>query len=54
MMRLFVDNKEVPALIAALELYIANYPQERAAQKLLDKVNDCKDLQVSQKPKNER
>ena len=53
MMRLFVDNKEVPALIAALELYIVNYPQERAAQKLLDKIADCLDLQVSQKPKNE-
>lgn len=53
-MRLFVDKKEVPALIAALEMYKANYPQDLAVQKLLDKIADCLDLQVSQKPKNEQ
>ena len=52
-MRLFVDKKEVPALIAALEMYKANYPQDHTAQKLLDKIADCPDLQVSQKLKKE-
>lgn len=54
LMRLFVDKKEVPVLMEALEMYIATYPQDHTAQKLLDKVADCLDLQVSQKPKNEQ
>lgn len=53
-MRLFVDKKEVPVLVEALEMYKATYPQDIAVQKLLDKIADCIDLQVSQKPKNER
>lgn len=53
-MRLYLDKKEVPVLVAALEAYVAAYPQERpAVQKLLSKIDDCLDLQVSQKPKNE-
>ena len=53
-MRLFVDKKEVPVLVEALEMYKATYPQDHAVQKLLNKIADCLDLQVSQKPKNKQ
>ena len=54
-MRLYLDKKEVPVLRAALEAYVASYPQEaQAVQKLLNKINDCLKLQVSQKPKFKR
>lgn len=53
--RLYVDKKEVPVLIAALEEYIHSYPQEQQkVQKLLNKIADCHELQTSQKPKKER
>lgn len=53
-MRLYLDKKEVPVVIAALEAYIASYPQEeQTVQKLLNKIDDCLELQVSQKPKFE-
>ena len=52
--RLYVDKKEVPVLKAALEAYITSYPQEaQTVQKLLNKIDDCLELQVSQKPKFE-
>lgn len=54
-MRLYLDKKEVPVLKAALEAYVASYPQEaQAVQKLLNKIDDCLVLQVSQMPKFER
>lgn len=53
-MRLYVDKKEVPVLIAALEEYIACHPQEKLkVQKLLNKIADCHVLQTSQKSKQE-
>lgn len=52
-MRLFVDRKEVPLLISALVDYMDKHPGERyTVEKLLDKINECSKLQVSQKPKN--
>ena len=55
LVRLYLDKKEVPVLRAALEAYVASYPQEaQAVQKLLNKINDCLKLQVSQKPKFKR
>ena len=54
-MRLYLDKKEVSVLKAALEAYITSYPQEaQTVQKLLNKIDDCLVLQVSQKPKFER
>ena len=52
-MRLFVDKKEVPVLVDALEMFLAVYPQDFTAQKLLNKVAACLDLQVSQKLKDD-
>ncbi len=54
-MRLYLDKKEVSVLKAALEAHVENRPQEaQAVQKLLNKIDDCLELQVSQKPKFER
>ena len=46
--RLFVDKKEVPVLVKALERYISDHPQDLQAQKLLNKIEDCKSLQINQ------
>ena len=51
--RLFVDKKEVPMLIEALERYIAECPRDaQLAMKLLDKIRDCDSLQISQHPRS--
>ena len=48
-MRLYVDSKEVPILISALEEFVRMYPNERyKVEKLLSKVYECDKLQVSQ------
>ena len=52
--RLFVDKKEVPILIAALEEYLHQYSQDRQiVEKLLQKVEDCNSLQISQHPRSD-
>ncbi len=52
-MRLYVDKKEVPMLIEALERYIAKNPQDvQLAMKLLNKIRDCDSLQISQHPRS--
>ena len=40
-MQLFVNEKEVPALIRAIELLIAQEPQCSDAEKLLSRVQIC-------------
>lgn len=48
-MQLFVNAKEVPTLISALEEYISNNPQCKEAQELLSRVIVC--LEKQGKPK---
>ena len=51
-MRLFVDKKEIPILINALVDYLGKHPSERyAVERLLNKINDCDKLQISQNRK---
>lgn len=51
-MRLFVDKKEIPILINALEDYARKHPSERnEVERLLNKIDDCDKLQISQKRK---
>ena len=51
-MRLFVDKKEIPILINALVDYLAKHPSERyAVERLLNKIDDCNKLQVTQNRK---
>ena len=40
-MRLFVNEKEVPTLIRAIEMLIAHEPQCSDAEKLLSRVQVC-------------
>ena len=52
--RLYVDKKEVPILIAALERYLEQYSQDRQiVKKLLNKIEDCDSLQISQHPRSD-
>ena len=52
--RLYVDKKEVPILVEALEKFISDHPQDRQlAEKLLDKIQDCKSLQIAQHPRSD-
>ena len=44
-MRLFVNKKEVPTLVNAIERYIAVTPQCAEAQELLSKIQTCIELQ---------
>ena len=51
-MRLFVDKKEIPILINALVDYLGKHPSERyAVERLLNKIDDCNKLQVTQNRK---
>ena len=44
-MRLFVNEKEVPALVEAVELLIATKPDQSEAQELLNRIQTCIELQ---------
>ena len=44
-MQLFVNKKEAPTLISALEDYIAKHPQCREAQELLSRIYECLEKQ---------
>ena len=50
-MRLFVNEKEVPALISAIELLIATRPQCSEAQELLERIFICVEKQGRTKTK---
>ena len=51
-MRLFVDKKEIPILINALMDYLGKHPSERyTVERLLNKIDDCNKLQVTQNRK---
>ena len=51
-MRLFVDKKEIPILINALVDYLGKHPAERyTVERLLNKIDDCNKLQVTQNRK---
>ena len=44
-MQLFVNKKEVPTLISAIEDYIAKNPHCREAQELLSRIIVCQEKQ---------
>lgn len=50
-MQLFINEKEVPALVEAIELLIATRPQCSEAQELLSRVNICIEKQCKSKMK---
>ena len=50
-MRLFVNEKEVPALVEAMELLIAKNPQLKEAHELLDRIHVCIEKQGRTKTK---
>ena len=53
-MQLFVNKKEAPALISALEDYIIKHPQCKEAQELLSRVIVCLEKQGKSKNKANR
>ena len=53
-MQLFINKKEVPTLISAIEEYITKKPQCREAQELLSRINDCLEKQGKDKTKANR
>ena len=50
-MRLFVNEKEVPTLVDAIERYIASTPQCAEAQELLERIFVCIEKQGRTKTK---
>ena len=50
-MQLFINEKEVPALIRAIELLIDNEPQCSEAEKLLSRIEICIEKQGRSKTK---
>ncbi len=50
-MQLFVNKKEVPTLISAIEAYIQQHPQCREAQELLSRIYICLEKQGNTKKK---
>ena len=49
--RLYVDKKEVPILVEALERYLEQYSQDRQiVEKLLNKIENCNSLQINRHP----
>ena len=50
-MRLFVNEKEVPTLVEAIERIIADKPQCTEAQELLERINVCIEKQGRTKTK---
>lgn len=53
-MQLFVNTKEVPTLISALEEYISKHPQCEEAQELLYRISICLEKQGKDKTKKNR
>ena len=53
-MQLFINKREVPTLIIALEEYITTHPQSEEAQKLLSRIYECLDKQGKDKTKTNR
>ena len=53
-MQLFVNIKEVPALVSAIEAYISNNPQSKEAQELLYRIFVCLEKQGKDKTKKNR
>ena len=50
-MQLFINEKEVPALIRAIEMLIATEPQCSEAEKLLSRIEICIEKQCHSKTK---
>ena len=53
-MQLFINKREVPALIKAIELLIAKEPQCLEAQQLLSRIYECLEKQGKDKTKTNR
>ena len=53
-MQLFVNKKEVPALISAIEEYINKHPRSKEAQELLSRILTCLEKQGKNKTKQNR
>ena len=53
-MQLFVNKKEAPALVSALEDYITKHPQCKEAKELLSRVILCLEKQGKSKNKANR
>ena len=53
-MQLFLNTKEVPTLISALEEYITKHPQSKEAQELLSRIHICLEKQGKDKTKSNR
>ena len=52
-MQLFVNTKEAPTLISALEDYIAKHPHSKEAQELLSRIHICLEKQGKDKNKKQ-
>ena len=50
-MQLFVNAKEAPTLISALEDYLAKHPQSKEAKELLSRIYICLEKQGNTKKK---
>ena len=50
-MRIFVNAKEAPTLISALEDYLAKHPQSKEAKELLSRIYICLEKQGNTKKK---
>ena len=53
-MQLFINKKEVPTLILAIEEFISRHPQSKEAQELLERINVCIEKQGRHKNKANR
>lgn len=53
-MQLFVNAKEAPTLISALEDYLAKHPHSKEAKELLSRIYICLEKQGKDKTKKNR
>lgn len=53
-MRLYINEKEVPTLIRALELFLEREPQSSEAKTLLQRIEQCRERQCIRKVKKNR
>ena len=53
-MQLFLNEKEVPTLVRALEILMAQDPNSTTAEKLLDRINLCLEKQGTGKTNTNR
>ena len=53
-MRLYINEKEAPTLIRALELLLEREPQSSEAKTLLLRIYDCRERQCKRKIKKNR